>query len=78
MLCCARILVCTFGLKAKLTCGGCWGEPFQKVAHLEESTMPGQGLLQVPCGVTSVQSLADWVDSWVGPFPIGELSCHLK
>ena len=26
----------------------------------------------------SVQFLADWVDSWVGPFPIGELSCHLK
>ena len=26
----------------------------------------------------SVQFLADWVDSWVGPFPVGELSCHLK
>ena len=40
--------------------------------------MPGQGLLQVPCGVTSVQSLADWVDSWVGPFPIGDLSLSFK
>ena len=28
--------------------GGCWGEPFQSVAHLGGDTMPGQGLLQVP------------------------------
>ena len=26
----------------------------------------------------SVQFLADWVDSWWGPFRVGELSCHLK
>ena len=22
--------------------GGCWGEPFQSVAHLEEGSMPGK------------------------------------
>ena len=38
----------TLALNAKLTClGGCWGEPFQSVAHLEEGTMPGKGLLQL-------------------------------
>ena len=74
MLCCARILVCTFGFEGKINLwGGCWGEPFQSVAHLEET--PCQ--VRVPatnrgsatpwtCGLFlySVQSLADWEDSW--------------
>ena len=51
--------------------GGCWGEPFQSVAHLEEDTMPGKvsaaimsfGILYSSVAY-SVQFLADWVDSW--------------
>ena len=51
--------------------GGCWGEPFQSVAHLEEGTMPGKvsaaimsfGILYSSVAY-SVQFLADWVDSW--------------
>ena len=74
----------TLALNAKLTClGGCWGEPFQSVVHLEEGTMPGKvsaaimsfGILYSSVSY-SVQFLADWVDSWWGLFPIGELSCH--
>ena len=63
----------TLALVAKLNCwgGGCWGEPFQSVADLEEGTMPGKvsaaimsfGILYSSVAY-SVQFLADWVDSW--------------
>ena len=46
VLCCARILVSNFGFDGKINLlGGCWGKPFQSVAHLGGDTMPGQGLL---------------------------------
>ena len=32
-----------FGFVCKINLlGGCWSEPFQSVAHLEEGTMPGK------------------------------------
>ena len=86
MLCCARILVCNFGFEGKINLWGAVGVSLFGVwLTWEEGTMPGKVSAVIMSFGTlcssvsySVQFLADWVDSWWGPFPIGELSCHLS
>ena len=59
-LCCARILSQNLWICVKSLVGGCWNKSVQSVIYLGETPCQAWDLQQVPCGVTSMQSLANW------------------